>query len=543
MNNHQDEVMAQDKELLQNLTDALGTLPCKKPKSKAKKLNPMSENPKPSLANNPSGCETPLTRKRRNSLDSLRSLSAKKSATISELKLVVSNLEAQITEINSVLKSQAMESTFEGKFQQLQDKVTQLDSSSKVNYQFLSAKVSELEAEICTLKAENTKLKKDIQGLKGNLKLTKRTFDDKLNTSIAELQSNLSVAENDKPVQQKDENLLFFPDDVETSNGFSALQEDPITTGDNTPNNASPPYPPSVLHNDKQAPSMPDKSDSPLLSPQYPQSSNVQIHDTPPPNEQKLTRDSRKDDLILLIDSNAKFIDTTKLARDKQIRQIFCPTIAAATKILTKSTFDRPSHIVIHVGTNDIEQSSIDSCSSRFQTLVDIASQKYPSSKVLISSLLKRRDAADFHRSELNSKLGRICAPFPNVHLVNNENIPIDYLHDNKHLKKRKIGALVTNMKDVIYNRIRPSLISDKGREPIPPLLPRPPLQVKFQQPILHNPTVQSRAHLYPSQHSYTAVASMTPPNTTPLAGSQMQTLNVNTVLELLKLYESTRQK
>ena len=66
----------------------------------------------------------------------------------------------------------------------------QLDNSSEVNYQFLSAKVSELEAEICTLKAENTKLKKDIQGLKGNLKLTKRTLDDKLNTSIAELQSN-----------------------------------------------------------------------------------------------------------------------------------------------------------------------------------------------------------------------------------------------------------------------------------------------------------------------------------------------------------------
>ena len=87
-----------------------------------------------------------------------------------------------------------------------------------------------MEAEISTLKAENTKLKRDIQGLKGNLKLTKRTFDDKLNTSIAELLSNLSVAEDDKPVQQKEDNLLFSPDDVETSNGFSVLQEDPITT-------------------------------------------------------------------------------------------------------------------------------------------------------------------------------------------------------------------------------------------------------------------------------------------------------------------------
>lgn len=92
-----------------------------------------------------------------------------------------------------------------------------------------------MEAEINTLKTENTKLKRDIQGLKGNLKLTKRTFDDKLNSSITELQSNLRLAEDDKPVQQKDDNLLFFPDDSETSNSFSVLQEDPITTGDNTP--------------------------------------------------------------------------------------------------------------------------------------------------------------------------------------------------------------------------------------------------------------------------------------------------------------------
>ena len=174
---------------------------------------------------------------------------------------------------------------------------------------------------------------------------------------------------------------------------------------------------------------------------------------------------------------------------------------------------------------------------------MDVTSQKYPSSKVLISLIVKRRDATDFHRSELNSKLGRIGASFPNVHLINNENIPIEYLQDNKHLKRRKIGTLVTNLKDVIYNRIRPPLLSGINSKPIPPLLPRPPPQAKFQQQIFHNPTVQSRAHLYPSQPSYAAVASMTPPEITPLAGSQMQSLSINTVLELLKLYESTRHQ
>ena len=146
-NNHQDEVMAQDKELLQNLTDALGTVPCKKPKSKAKKLNPMSENHKSSLANNPSGCETPLTRKRRNSFDSINGLSAKRSATVSELKFVVSNLESEVAEFINILKSDNTRSLLKDKISCLEDKIAQIANSSKINYQSLLEKTKDLELE------------------------------------------------------------------------------------------------------------------------------------------------------------------------------------------------------------------------------------------------------------------------------------------------------------------------------------------------------------------------------------------------------------
>ena len=207
-----------------------------------------------------------------------------------------------------------------------------------------------------------------------------------------------------------------------------------------------------------------------------------------------------------------------KFSADKQTRKIFCPTAAAAIQTLTESSLGRPSHIIIHVGTNDIEHSSSVSCHSQFQTLVQIASQKYPTSKVLISSLLKRSDAMDHRRSELNSKLGSICAPFPNVHLVNNENIPIDHLHDHKHLKKQKIGALVANLKDVIYNRIRPPKQSTGpiNQRPIPSLIPRSPQHAKLQQPPLQHPLAQPGAHLYPTQPSYATVAGMSPPEMPP---------------------------
>ena len=65
---------------------------------------------------------------------------------------------------------------------------------------------------------------------------------------------------------------------------------------------------------------------------------------------------------------------------------------------------------------------------------------------------------------------------------------------------------------------------------------------IQIQQPTLSHPPAPSRTHLYPSQASYAAVANMNPTGTTTRqAETMMQSLDINTVLELLRLYESTR--
>ena len=89
----------------------------------------------------------------------------------------------------------------------------------------------------------------------------------------------------------------------------------------------------------------------------------------------------------------------------------------------------------------------------QFETLVDLTAQKYPKSKIIISSLLVRNDNYESNRCQLNNKISRIH-PYPNVHFVNNGNITQEMLFDRKHIKKRKIGVLVANLKDCIFNRI-----------------------------------------------------------------------------------------
>ena len=225
------------------------------------------------------------------------------------------------------------------------------------------------------------------------------------------------------------------------------------------------------------------------------------------------------------------------------MRKIFCPTISSVTKTLTDTSLGRPNHIIIHVGTNDMERSSLDSCHTQFQTMIDVVSQRYPSSKVLISSLLKRRDDIDHRRSELNSKLGLLCTPYPNVHLVHNDNIPEDYLHDHKHHKKRRIGALITNLKEVIFNGFQ---VPRKDTGKIDKMIP-PPMQVPFitninpaQPRSSHAPSPQAPVHqntpVFPPQMSYAAMTKMPPPQSTHLSQLKHSLINIETVIELLKL-------
>ena len=102
-----------------------------------------------------------------------------------------------------------------------------------------------------------------------------------------------------------------------------------------------------------------------------------------------------------------------------------------------------------------LEKLRTSQCTSNYHELLKLVSEKHSSSKVIVSSLLNRADGIDKQRQEFNTKLGHLCAPYPNVHLVNNENITVENLYDSKHLKRKRIGLLVTNLKETVFNRIR----------------------------------------------------------------------------------------
>ena len=168
----------------------------------------------------------------------------------------------------------------------LEDKIAQIANSSKINYQSLVEKTKDLELENQSLRNENTKIKSELKNLKKQLKA-----QEKQQQGTAQ-----PVEEIDTRDKSDETPVVQIPDDIPIGNKFSALgegQQEPTVYVSSTP---------------EQPKAVPE-----------PNKSNVQ------------------DDIVLLIDSNGKFIDSHKFSYNKRLRKLFCPTIASAAKEIRDS--------------------------------------------------------------------------------------------------------------------------------------------------------------------------------------------------------------
>ncbi|KAA0705147.1 hypothetical protein E1301_Tti020683 [Triplophysa tibetana] len=95
-------------------------------------------------------------------------------------------------------------------------------------------------------------------------------------------------------------------------------------------------------------------------------------------------------DVLLLVDSNGKFLDSQKLFPRQNITVKRCSTTRHAQKII-KDYSGQPSCIIIHAGTNDLHSLGNNTVDA-VRKMTEITSQKFPESRIVISTLLPRRD-------------------------------------------------------------------------------------------------------------------------------------------------------
>jgi hypothetical protein len=81
---------------------------------------------------------------------------------------------------------------------------------------------------------------------------------------------------------------------------------------------------------------------------------------------------------------------------------------------------NRFSHIILHLGTNDVQKYSVDVITCKFRNLIYSVSRKNPDINILISSVLPR--PTDVHILgekvvAINNRLVRICKEAVSHHL------------------------------------------------------------------------------------------------------------------------------
>lgn len=224
-----------------------------------------------------------------------------------------------------------------------------------------------------------------------------------------------------------------------------------------THSTSSPERVPNSTPHQKSVSTQPQSSFTPATrqSPQAPQSlkrkensNTTQSHPprTTPPMSTSREQKS-KDNIVILCDSNGHHLDPRRLFPGRSVKKFWCPTSHSALRLLREGVLGVPSHIIIHTGTNDLSARRMD-VTKALSNVVKTASRIYPRAKVIISTLLPRRDVPHRIISTINAEIARVCAPMPNVHIADHQRITHKHLYDHIHIHQEGMRLFAKTIKE-----------------------------------------------------------------------------------------------
>ncbi|KAJ8273846.1 hypothetical protein GJAV_G00106140 [Gymnothorax javanicus] len=170
------------------------------------------------------------------------------------------------------------------------------------------------------------------------------------------------------------------------------------------------------------------------------------------PHSTRPAQQRRRQTLSSSLTQWKKFLNEKKLFPTHNVAKIWCPNTHQAIGLLSEERLGSPSHIIIHTGTNDL-RSQQERVSEALNRVIEKASTTFPSSRVVISTLLPRKDFHPDTIHRINSSLSRDCARRPNVHLAHHPTLDISCLYDHVHLFKNTVPIFAQTLKNVALNR------------------------------------------------------------------------------------------
>ncbi|KAJ8009546.1 hypothetical protein DPEC_G00090010 [Dallia pectoralis] len=135
-----------------------------------------------------------------------------------------------------------------------------------------------------------------------------------------------------------------------------------------------------------------------------------------------------------------------RLFPDRSVKKFWCPTPHSALKLLREGVLGAPSHIILHTGTNDL--SAREDVTKALSNVVKTSSRIYPGAKIIISTLLPRRDVPQGIINTINCEIANICASTLNVHMANHRWITHEHLYDRVHINREGMRLFARTIKE-----------------------------------------------------------------------------------------------
>ena len=109
------------------------------------------------------------------------------------------------------------------------------------------------------------------------------------------------------------------------------------------------------------------------------------------------------------------------------------------------------------------------------RAVIEKTSSTFPQARIVISTLLPRKDAHPLTIHKINASISRDCALRSNVHLAHNSTMNTKYLYDHVHLHKRVVPVFAKTLKDAAFTRTTTPQTHNRGNTTTPPPITRRP--------------------------------------------------------------------
>ena len=177
-------------------------------------------------------------------------------------------------------------------------------------------------------------------------------------------------------------------------------------------------------------------------------------HNDSPDIQQRKTSQTPTDnetEIIMLMDSNSKFIEFRKLWTLAGTKIKRCGNINELTNIINEDiVYTNLKYILINVGVNDIDNQSGTDVFNRLKQTIHYIKNKFENVKIILSEITPRRDQRDEDVLMCNRLLNEYARSIEYLVIARHSNLRDtegSFLYDAKHIKKTCIARFASNLK------------------------------------------------------------------------------------------------